>query len=155
VATVVDSTLSTSTTAAPTATVDDQLSGFSKRIIQVGDEWWRVAVAASQEERSRGLMGVTDLGGVDGMLFVFPAETTSGFWMKDTLIPLEIAFFGTNGALRTVLEMEPCLEDPLQADRDNPYPCPVYSSGTSYLWALEAPPGRLSELPDGAVLEIP
>jgi len=129
---------------AATPTVVDQLAGFSKRVIQVGDEWWRVAVASSLEERVQGLMGVTDLGGVDGMLFVFPAETTSGFWMKDTLIPLDIAFFDADMRLRSVLTMEPCLAEP----------CRVYSPGISYQWALEALPGRLSEMPEGSVLDL-
>jgi uncharacterized membrane protein (UPF0127 family) len=111
-------------------------------------------VASSLEERAQGLMGVTDLGSVDGMLFVFPADTTSGFWMKDTLIPLDIAFFDSERRLRTVFDsqrnphtvftMEPCLEEP----------CRVYSPGISYRYALETLPGRMSEFPEGTVLDL-
>ena len=132
------------TTPLAATTVVDQLPGFRRGEIVVGDETWRVALAQSIVQRQQGLMGVTDLGDVEGMLFVFPFDSSNGFWMKDTLIPLEIAFFDAAGNLVTVLAMEPCLEDP----------CPTYSPGTSYRFALEAPPGRLGGLREGTILIV-
>ena len=126
------------------STVVDQLLGFPRGEIVVGDETWRVALAQSIDQRQQGLMGVTDLGDVEGMLFVFPFDSSNGFWMEDTLIPLEIAFFDAAGNLVTVLTMEPCLEDP----------CPTYSPGASYRFALEAPPGRLGGLREGTILIV-
>ena len=84
---------STSTTTAPTATTSPGLSGFATTTIIVSGSTWVVAVADDPVERAQGLMGITDLGGLDGMLFVFEDDSTSGFWMKDTLIGLDIAFF--------------------------------------------------------------
>ena len=108
----------------------------------VAGEPWTVAVAATREERSQGLMNVTDLGEVDGMLFVFEADSEGGFWMKDTLIPLDIAFFDAGGSLVDVLSMVPCREDP----------CPIYTPAGAYRFALEAVPGRLDGLADEPVL---
>ncbi len=89
-------------------------------------------------------MEVEDLGGLDGMLFAFPHPAVNRFWMKDTLIPLDIAFFDEEGALLGVLSMEPCVEDP----------CPTYGLDQPSLWALEAPAGTLIGLGDGARLEV-
>ncbi|MGH3066526.1 MAG: DUF192 domain-containing protein [Gaiellaceae bacterium] len=63
----------------------------------------------------------------DGMLFVFPHETTGGFWMKNTLVPLTIAFFDTRGKRVRKLSMTPCRQES----------CPVYSPGRRYRFALE------------------
>jgi uncharacterized membrane protein (UPF0127 family) len=52
-----------------------------------------VEIADTPEERAAGLMGREDLGALDGMAFVWPEPTSGGFWMKDTLIPLSIAFW--------------------------------------------------------------
>ena len=86
-----------------------------------------LAVADSAEERRQGLMGVDDLAGNDGMVFVFDGEQDGSFWMKDTLIPLSIAFWGDDGRLLDILEMEPCTADP----------CPTYSARAPYTHALE------------------
>jgi uncharacterized membrane protein (UPF0127 family) len=51
-----------------------------------------VEVAASDEERSKGLMFRRELGSMKGMLFVFPSERQLSFWMKNTLIPLDMIF---------------------------------------------------------------
>src|SRR5688572_20419111 len=45
-------------------------------------------LADTPELRSRGLMGVTDFDGADGMLFRYPSLTSTTFWMKDTVMPL-------------------------------------------------------------------
>jgi len=84
-------------------------------------------LADSPEERARGLMGVADLGRDDGMLFAFPAETENGFWMKDTLIPLDVAFWNADGVVGTILTMTPCEEEP----------CPTYAAHDPYVYALE------------------
>ena len=109
------------------------LPGFSTATIGVGGDAWRVAVADTPALRRQGLMGVTDLGGLDGMLFVFESDTTGRFWMKDTLIPLDIAFFTVDGALvGDVIAMTPC------GDAD---PCPTYGPGAPYRFAVETEAG--------------
>src|SRR6266540_6580700 len=52
-----------------------------------------VQIAETVEDRARGLMGVTKLSDGDGMAFVFDAAVTEPFWMRNTLIPLDIAFW--------------------------------------------------------------
>ena len=54
-------------------------------------------IADSPEERAQGLMGVARLAEDDGMLFVFDEPTGNGFWMKQTLVPLDVAFWDPTG----------------------------------------------------------
>ena len=95
-------------------------------------ETWTVVVADTPELRGRGLMRVTDLGAFDGMLFAWDEDVASGFWMKDTLIPLDVAFFTATGELVDLLRMEPCSADP----------CPVYRPAGPYRYAIETEVGR-------------
>lgn len=89
-------------------------------------EPFRPEVALTPAERARGLMQ-RDRAPDDGMLFVFPAPTTDGFWMKDTLVPLRVVFFDRRGQRVDEAQMTPCAEDP----------CPVYSSERPFRYALE------------------
>ena len=73
-------------------------------------EIW-VEVAQTPEERSRGLMGRKHLGRDEGMLFIFETEDTHGFWMKDTLLPLSIAFIGKDGRIVWITDMKPLTSD--------------------------------------------
>ena len=120
------------------------VDGFTKREIALDGEVWTVAVADTPELRQRGLMFVEDLGDLQGMLFVFEEERTGGFWMKNTLIALDIAFFDTSGLYVGGLTMEPCEADP----------CPTYDVGRSYQFALEARAGELSHLATTSFLEF-
>jgi hypothetical protein len=89
-------------------------------------------------------MRVTDLGGLDGMLFVFQADSSGGFWMKNTVIPLDIVFFTADGGFVDALTMAPCTEDP----------CPTYRPNGSYRYALEAPAGDLAFVTSTARLGV-
>jgi uncharacterized protein len=86
-----------------------------------------VEVADSPAERAKGLMGRQQLPEDAGMVFLFPEDSTSAFWMKDTLIPLSIAFYGTDGRIVRILDMEPCRRDP----------CRIYEPHATYRGALE------------------
>ena len=109
----------------------------------------RLELADTPEERARGLMGRTELGADDGMLFAFPEPATGPFWMKDTLIPLSIAFWGEDGRIDTILEMTPCEADP----------CETYPADAPYMFALEMPQGWFDghgvEVGDRADVELP
>lgn len=65
----------------------------------------RVEIADTAEERQVGLSGRDSLGRDEGMLFVL--EQRLGFWMKDTRIPLSVAFIGACGEILELADMEP------------------------------------------------
>jgi uncharacterized membrane protein (UPF0127 family) len=65
------------------------------------------------------------------MLFEFDGDSTGGFWMKDTLIPLSIAFADADGTILRILDMEPCTAEP----------CRIYDPGVAYRRALEVNQG--------------
>jgi uncharacterized membrane protein (UPF0127 family) len=95
-------------------------------------------LADTEPQRQQGLMNRTDLAGHDGMLFRFPADTTVSFYMKDTLLPLSIAWFGADGRFVSATDMDPCL-----GRGDN---CPLYPAARPYRYALEVPRGGLAGL---------
>jgi uncharacterized membrane protein (UPF0127 family) len=66
-----------------------------------------VEVAKGPEERNRGLMERKHLNKDEGMLFIFEIEDYHGFWMKDTLIPLSIAFIDKDGRIVSITDMKP------------------------------------------------
>jgi uncharacterized membrane protein (UPF0127 family) len=105
-----------------------------------------VEVADTQAERARGLMGRRELQDDAGMVFVFPTDSTSAFWMKDTLIPLSIAFYDERGTIVRILDMEPCTRDP----------CVLYDPEASYRGALEVNRGAFERwgVREGDVLRL-
>jgi uncharacterized protein len=103
------------------------------------DQSVRAWVADSTEERARGLMDVTDLGNADGMLFVFDDAAVRRFYMWQTPMPLDIAFFAADGAFVGSAAMEPCLQ-PSAAD------CARYAPDEPFQFALEVPAGALDDL---------
>ena len=64
-------------------------------------------VANTEQERETGLMGVTHLAAHTGMLFVFAHDAPVEFWMKDTLVPLDMVFLSANGTVRSVASNVP------------------------------------------------
>ena len=112
--------------------------------MSLGEQRLLVAVADTPARRAQGLMGVRRLGSLDGMLFVFPTTRPVSFWMKETLIPLDLFFFDSGGRLLEVVEMTPCTSDP----------CPSYRSAAPVRWALEVPAGTLA-VPPGTQLTLP
>lgn len=105
-----------------------------------------VAVASTTEVRSRGLRGVTDLGDLDGMIFVWGGETvTSTFTMADTLIDLDIFFFDAKGRFVDGFTMTPC------TTRN----CPPYAAAGPFAYAIEVPVGSQPVPGPGSVLRLP
>jgi uncharacterized membrane protein (UPF0127 family) len=105
-------------------------------------------LADNPQQRERGLMRVTDatLGNHDGMLFLFQDIQHGAFWMKDTILPLSIAYFGPDGRLVSTTDMEPCL------NRGND--CPGYPAGGPFKYALEVAKGGLGRLGIGSGAHI-
>jgi hypothetical protein len=67
----------------------------------------QVEIANTSAERALGLMNRSSLGADAGMLFAFPADTQAWFWMKNTLIPLSIAFVRADGTIVHIEDMQP------------------------------------------------
>ena len=67
----------------------------------------RAEVAADPASRSQGLMFRERLGPNEGMLFVFEAPSVQCFWMKNTKLPLSIAFIADDGAIVNIADMKP------------------------------------------------
>ncbi len=76
-----------------------------------------VEVADDPEERAQGLMNVQSLPADAGMIFVWPTDTQSSFWMRDTVIPLSIAFVTAGGVIIDIQDMEPLSEERITAPR--------------------------------------
>ena len=104
--------------------------------VLVAEQPWVVAVADTRLLRTQGLMGVTELMNVDGMLFVFEEPVRVSFHMRDTLIPLDIAFFAGDGSLIDRFTMTPCDEDP----------CPTYPAAAPVKYAIETTVGGFDGL---------
>jgi len=64
-------------------------------------------VARTETEREHGLMGRARLGPAEGMIFVFDMDQHLEFWMKDTPLPLSIAFISTEGKILEIRDMQP------------------------------------------------
>lgn len=79
--------------------------------IVVGNERITVELAATRAHRGRGLMFRETLAADGGMLFLFPAEQVLEFWMRNTRIPLSIAFADASGRIVRIADMEPFSED--------------------------------------------
>ncbi|WP_442597512.1 DUF192 domain-containing protein [Parapusillimonas sp. JC17] len=75
--------------------------------LRVGSHKVHAEVAANDASRSRGLMGRQSLMPDHGMLFVFDAPTATCFWMKNTPLPLSIAFIDGNGTILNLADMRP------------------------------------------------
>jgi uncharacterized membrane protein (UPF0127 family) len=109
-----------------------------------GETTVNVEVAVTERQRSRGLMFRKRLNDGEGMLFVFERDQTLSFWMKDTRIPLSIAFISSDGAILEIKDMEPHSLNPVRSSRSARY-------------ALEVPQGwfgRAGAAP-GALVRIP
>ena len=100
---------------------------------------WCLLLASNPQQRQRGLMEVKDttLGGYDGMLFRYDSDVTESFWMRNTPMPLSIAYISNAGQIVTVADMEPCSDSP---------DCRDYPASGPYRLTIEVPQGNLPRL---------
>ena len=85
----------------------DRLDKLETVELEVGDRVFTVEVARTPEEREQGLMWRTQMGEYEGMLFVFERDQRLSFWMKNTYIPLSIAYIAADGTIREIHPLEP------------------------------------------------
>ena len=114
------------------------LEGFDELAVTVdpGDGSllaWCLLAALTAQQRARGLMEVTDLQGYSGMVFVYEEDVQNGFCMRNTPMPLSIAWIAADGSVVTTTDMEPC------EDRDG---CPSYPAAGPVPLRHRGAPGR-------------
>lgn len=114
--------------------------------VEVGGETVKAEIARSPAEQARGLMYRRELGRNEGMIFVYEQERVLSFWMKNTFVPLDIAYIKADGTIATIRQMQPLSEAP-------------HSSRVPVLYALEVNQGWFARhgVQEGskAVFELP
>ena len=131
----------------------NDLDSMSTTELSIGETEFQVWVANTDEQREKGLMFVEaeqmqllEDGTERGMLFIFEREQNLNFWMKDTIIPLDIAYARSDGTIVKIHTMTPL------DTRFNQYP-----SGEPARYALEVNAGVFAAkgISEGDVIEIP
>ena len=79
--------------------------------LQAGMHNIRAAVAQTPEQRQTGLMFRREMAQHEGMLFIFEQASPQCFWMKNTLLPLSIAFLADDGTVVNIADMQPQVLD--------------------------------------------
>jgi uncharacterized membrane protein (UPF0127 family) len=106
----------------------------SSRVYLPGEDFIEAELATTEEDRQRGLMHRAELPNDRGMLFFFPSPGQHGFWMSETLIPLDIIWLDASRRIVSIsADAEPC---PSGAS------CPVYSPSTPAQFVLELAAGE-------------
>lgn len=80
---------------------------FPVTSLNIGVHLIRAEVAISDEERARGLMYREKMGTNEGMVFRFPEARKVCMWMKNTLLPLSVAFLDEDGRIINIEDMQP------------------------------------------------
>lgn len=96
---------------------------------------FEVEIGEDSASRAKGLMGVREMGKLQGMVFLDTVLHRGSFYMKNTLIPLDIAFWDSAGTIVDILQMVPCETDP----------CPTYKPSADYVGAIEVNVGVLAD----------
>jgi len=93
-------------------------SNIEDNTITINDISIDVEIADTPLKITQGLMHRESLGEKEGMLFIFRSEDYRSFWMKNTLIPLDIIFVAGNGTIVDIKEnFQPCEGDPCESYR--------------------------------------
>ncbi|GAB4221585.1 MAG: hypothetical protein Kow009_11560 [Spirochaetales bacterium] len=90
-----------------TLTISSCSSQSEEVVLKLGKEVFRVELADTPESRAKGLMFRRELPADRGMLFVFETDQKPSFWMKNTYVPLSIAFIAKDGTIREIFDMTP------------------------------------------------
>jgi uncharacterized protein len=114
--------------------------------LTVDGQSFSVEVARTEAERRQGLMGRSSLGAREGMLFVFDRDEHLEFWMKDTRVPLSIAFLSAEGKILEVVDMQPLSRKAVRSRFSCRYALELNQGAFARLGALE---GSLVVFPPG------
>ena len=80
---------------------------FDRIVVEMGTKRLALDYAHSFDQRARGLMFRTSMCADCGMLFEFESDRYAGFWMKNTFIPLDVAFIDRNGVITDIKPLQP------------------------------------------------
>jgi len=94
----------------------------------------RIEIAETPAQLEQGLSGRRTLAPNSGMAFLWKSDVRGRFWMKNTSIPLSIAFWGKRGRILRILDMTPCRRDP----------CKIYDPKVAFRGALEVNRGAFA-----------
>jgi uncharacterized protein len=103
-----------------------------------------VEIARSEKQREIGLMYRKSLAEGRGMIFVFEEDQKLSFWMKNTYIPLSIAFLSSSGRIEEIHEMKSLSEDPVRTDHYVRY---AIEAPARWFEKIGAQPGDMVDLP--------
>jgi len=99
---------------------------------------FNIELAVTDEERNRGLMFREYLAFNEAMLFIFPEEREYPFWMKNTLIPLDIIWINQEKEVVFIIEnLQPCEDE---------YPCPLVRPDKNAKYVLEVNEGIVEKI---------
>tara|TARA_Y100000592_G_scaffold50021_1_gene79217 strand:- start:28636 stop:29022 length:387 start_codon:yes stop_codon:yes gene_type:complete len=106
--------------------------------IKINNKFLKVSLADTTSKHKAGLMFKKSLSKDEGMLFSYPEEKKLSFWMKNTSIPLSIAFIDSKGVINQIEDLEPYNEIPIK-------------SNLPAKWALEVNKGwfKLNKVKEG------
>lgn len=117
---------------------------YQTAIIELQGHEFSVQIADTQRKQTKGLSQRQTLDPQQGMLFVYSEEQPLTFWMKDTLIPLDIVFFNKDGSFNSLHHsMRPC-----PTLKHATTQCTLYKSASPAQFALELKGGTVQSLTD-------
>jgi uncharacterized membrane protein (UPF0127 family) len=109
-------------------------SGLEERIeVVIGGKSFRIEVARTDEQKREGLMNRKSIGEREGMIFVYETDQHLAFWMKNTTIPLTLAFLSKDGQITQIEQLKPLSLKSVVSER-------------AVRYGLELPAGVLEEL---------
>jgi uncharacterized membrane protein (UPF0127 family) len=109
-------------------------SGLEERIeVEIGGESFTIEVARTAEQKRIGLMNRRSIGDREGMIFVYESDQHLSFWMKNTTIPLTLAFLAKDGTILQIEQLKPLSLRSVMSER-------------AVRYGLELPAGVLDEL---------
>lgn len=116
--------------------------------IEIAGQRFRVQIADTPAARERGLMNRSQLPTGAGMLFVFAESGLHPFWMKNTLIPLDMVWIDENWQIVGITKMKPCGQE-----RSRGNDCPLYYPPAPIRYALEVNTGEAEGCSGTVLLE--
>ncbi len=115
-------------------------------VLRIGEHTLQCEVARTEEEQARGLMFRENLPEEYGMLFIYESDRRLSYWMKDTGIPLSIAYISSDGTIKEIYDLKPFSQKEVLSRYSVRYALEV---NQGYFESRNIKPGDRVELPGG------